>query len=86
MEENKVIDVTPEAVVEPKYLNFEVERGARKYIFCIPDGSPIGETYDVAHLILQRLTDLAAEATKNLARPDAAPEAVVVSGEENAIQ
>lgn len=72
MEENKaVIDVTPEVVIdtnleatasEPKYIQMVVDKGNRKYIFLIPDNSPIGETFDAAFQILERINELGKEA------------------------
>ncbi len=63
MEEKVVIDVNPEATTEePKYLQMTVDKGDRKYIFLVPDKSPIGETYDAAFAILERISDLGKEA------------------------
>ena len=77
MEENNVvIDVNPEATTsEPKYIQMNVDKGDRKYIFLIPDNSPIGETFDAAFAILERISDLGKEAIAKAAgdKPEAAP-------------
>lgn len=64
MEENKVVmDVAPEATTEePKYINIVVENGDKKFIFILPDGSKIGEAYDAAFQVLQKIHDLGREA------------------------
>lgn len=66
MEENNVvIDVNPEATTsEPKYIQMNVDKGDRKYIFLIPDNSPIGETFDAAFAILERISELGKEANE----------------------
>ena len=66
------------AAPEIKYINFEVEKNGKKFVFCIPDGSLIGDSYDAAYQVLQRLCVIANEAALNMARPDSA---TVVAGE-----
>ncbi len=77
MEENNVvIDVMPEATTpEPKYIQMNVDKGDRKFIFLIPDNSPIGETYDAAFAILERISELGKEALAKAApvKADDAP-------------
>lgn len=70
MEENKVIDVTPEieATPEVKYLNIVVEGNDRKYIFSIPDGSPIGESYDAAYKVLLKINEFANQSAAKMER------------------
>ncbi len=77
MEENNVvIDVNPEATTEePKYIQMTVDKGDRKFIFLIPDNSPIGETYDAAFQVLERISQLGKEALKKVepVKPDDTP-------------
>ena len=74
MEESKVvIDVNPEATTsEPKYIQMLVQKEDRKFVFLIPDGSKIGEAYDAAFEILQKISDLGKEAVEK-AKPVDAP-------------
>lgn len=45
-------------------FTFEIVKNERTYTFTMPTGTPIGETYDVCHELLQELVKLAYEATE----------------------
>ena len=51
--------------MEQKYLNIEVIKNDRKYMFYIPDGAPLGETFDACYETLQKILNFAKEVAEN---------------------
>lgn len=43
-------------------LTLEVKQNERTYYFTMPMGSPLGETYDAAYMVLQQIFKFAKEA------------------------
>jgi hypothetical protein len=62
-----------------KCIDFSIQRGDRAYSLHVPDGSPVGELYDVVYEILQKVCahaqDIAQKAAPQEipAQSDAAP-------------
>jgi hypothetical protein len=50
--------------VEQKYIEIIINRGDRTYKFMVPEGSPIGETYDAAFDVLQYIIKVSQEAAE----------------------
>lgn len=59
-----------------KCLDFSIQRGERVYSLHVPDGSPVGELYDVVYEILQAVVAHARDVAQK-----AAPQEVVAQSD-----
>jgi len=51
-------------------INFETVKGERKYIFSMPVGGTLGEAYDAAFEVLERLLTMSKEAAEKAKQVD----------------
>jgi len=47
------------------FLGINIEKNGRKYVFSMEVGSPIGEAYDAAYMVLSELLEMSKKATEN---------------------
>jgi len=52
------------------HINFEIEKSDRKYVFSMPAGGTLGEAYDSAFEVLQKLLDMSKEAAEKAKKVD----------------
>jgi len=52
------------SLIKP-FLGINIERGGRKYVFSMEVGSPIGEAYDAAYMVLAELLEMSKRAVEN---------------------
>lgn len=63
---------------EEKRYHLTLDKNGKKYVFSVPDGTPLGVAYDSCAEILYALSGMIQEATKKLV-PQPKDEAVVAS-------
>jgi hypothetical protein len=63
---------------EEKRYNIQLDKNGKKYIFSVPDGTPLGVAYDSCAEILYALSGMIQEATKKML-PKPADEVAVAS-------
>ena len=51
------------------YVNLQVEKNDRVYVFSLPVGAPYGECYDAAHECLQEIMKMAQAAADKAKQP-----------------
>jgi hypothetical protein len=76
--EDQVINHT-ETQSEDKRYNIQLEKAGKKYIFSVPDGTPLGSAYDSCAEILYALSGMIQEATKQMMPKKPEDEAQVAS-------
>lgn len=64
-EEVKTDNKNVEASAIKPYLAINVEKGGRKYMFSMEVGSPLGEAYDAAYVVLSELLEMSKKAAEN---------------------
>lgn len=69
-----------ETQAEDKRYNIQLDKNGKRYIFSVPDGTPLGVAYDSCAEILYALSGMIQEATKQML-PKPADEAAVASPE-----
>lgn len=74
--EDQIINHT-ETQSEEKRYNIQLDKSGKKYIFSVPDGTPLGVAYDSCAEILYALSNMIQEATKQML-PKPVDEAAVV--------
>ncbi len=51
-------------------LNMEVEKNGHRYVFSMPIGAPLGESYDAVYSVLEEIVKLSKQASENMKRPE----------------
>jgi len=69
-------------VTQKAVIVLEVEKNERVYTFTMPVGSPFGEAYDVAFLMLQEVLKLSKEAVDRATPPEKEEKEEDKNGEE----
>lgn len=65
---------------EDKRYNIQLDKNGKRYIFSVPDGTPLGTAYDSCAEILYALSGMIQEATKQML-PKPVDEVAVASDE-----
>jgi len=64
VKEVKIEEPTNKTEIKP-FLGINIERNGRKYVFSMEVGSPIGEAYDAAYMVLSELLEMSKKAVAN---------------------
>jgi len=85
MEEQVVNSEIKNIPSEEKRYNIQLNKNDKKYIFSVPDGTPLGEAYDSCAEILYALSNMIQEATKKMMPQQSQDEAQVTSVESEVV-